>query len=67
MRIFVNEQPREVPEDFRLFDLLDELGLASGRGIAVALHDRVVPGFEWKECVLQPDWSVLIVTATQGG
>ncbi|MBI2213843.1 MAG: sulfur carrier protein ThiS [Acidobacteria bacterium] len=67
MQILVNEQPRDVPSGYRLLDLLGELGLASGRGIAVALHDRVIPRFEWSECVLQPNVSVLIVSATQGG
>ncbi|MHB0969958.1 MAG: sulfur carrier protein ThiS [Thermoanaerobaculia bacterium] len=67
MRVFVNEQPHFVSDEATLHDLLEDLGLASRRGIAVALQDRVIPQFAWKECVLQSDSSVLIIAATQGG
>ncbi len=67
MRVLVNDTPHSVSDEATLHDLLEALGLASRRGIAVALEDRVIPQFAWKECVLQPGSSVLIVAATQGG
>jgi len=37
------------------------------KGIAVALNNRIIPLSAWAETILNPNDSILIITATQGG
>ena len=67
MRITVNEELREVPEDCDLATALDEVGLDSSEGRAVAVNEEVVPVEIWENRKLTIDDSVLLVRATQGG
>ena len=67
MRITVNEELREVPEDCDLATVLDEVGLDSSDGWAVAVNEEVVPAEGWGNRKLTRDDSVLLVRATQGG
>ena len=67
MRITVNEELREVPEDCDLATALDEVGLDSSEGWAVAVNEEVVPVEIWENRKLTIDDSVLLVRATQGG
>ena len=67
MRITVNEELREVPEDCDLATALNEVGLDSSDGWAVAVNEEVVPAEGWENCKLTRDDSVLLVRATQGG
>ena len=67
MRITVNEELREVPEDCDLATALNEVGLDSFEGWAVAVNEEVVPVEIWENRKLTIDDSVLLVRATQGG
>ncbi len=67
MRITVNEELREVPEDCDLATVLDEVGLDSSDGWAVAVNEEVVPAEGWENRKLTRDDSVLLVRATKGG
>ena len=67
LRIFVNDQAREVGADTKLVTLLSTLGLAERKGIAVAHNGVVVPRAEWKTRQLTADDRVLVIQATQGG
>lgn len=66
MNIIVNGEPRTVPPDLTVADLVDDLGLPS-RGIAVAVGRAVVPRTQWGRAVIVPGAEVDIVTAMQGG
>ena len=67
MKITMNEEVREVPEDCDLATALDEVGLDSSDGWAVAVNEEVVPAEGWENRKLTRDDSVLLVRATQGG
>ena len=67
MRITVNEELREVPEDCDLATALNEVGLDSPDGWAVAVNEEVVPVERWANRQLTRDDSVLLVRAPQGG
>ena len=67
MRITVNEELREVPEDCDLATALNEVGLDSFEGWAVAVNEEVVPVEIWENRKLTIDDSLLLVRATQGG
>jgi len=66
--LVVNGEPREVPPDLTVRELLAYLKLSPDRpGVAVAVNDRVVRRSQWATHVLRPGDRVEIITATQGG
>ncbi len=67
MRVFVNDQPREVAVGMPLAALLGELGLAERKGIAAALNGAVVSRSEWANRRLTAGDRVIVIQATQGG
>lgn len=58
---------REAVQARTLAALLDEKGIESGRGVAVALNGAVVPRSAWTATVLNAGDEVEIVQAKQGG
>jgi thiazole synthase len=68
MRIDLNGQPRELPEDATLADAVRESGAeAEARGVAVALDGEVVPRAEWGSTPLAEGRKVEVLAAIQGG
>ncbi|MBN2418785.1 MAG: sulfur carrier protein ThiS [Deltaproteobacteria bacterium] len=50
-----------------LIDLLNDCGLKSVSGIAIAVNETVISRNNWKSCFLKEGDSVLIITPSQGG
>lgn len=67
MKLSVNGEDREFSGSDTLQALLQEMGLASRKGIAVAVNQSVVPAREWPERALSEGDAVLVIQATQGG
>lgn len=67
LRLFVNDQPREIAVDTTLAVLMAKLGLAERKGIAAAHNGGVVPRADWATRRLTADDRVLVIQATQGG
>ena len=69
MKLFVNGEPRELPEALTIAELVvhEAPGLADARGVAVAVDAKVVPRSEWDETTLAPGQSVEVLAAMQGG
>src|SRR5919112_4302517 len=68
MRIELNGQVRELPEDATLDAAVRASGAGEGgRGIAVALDGEVVPRSEWERTLLREGQAVEVLTAIQGG
>lgn len=67
MQILVNDEHRKAKLGETLADLVLELGLNSGAGIAVALDNTLVPRARWAETALFEGARILIVRASQGG
>jgi sulfur carrier protein len=65
--VFVNDQPRALPEPPTLEALLASLGLEARNGVAAAVGGEVVPRGAWPRRTLVPGDRVLVVRATQGG
>ncbi len=61
--IWLNGQPRRVPEGTTLRDLLGE----PAPGVAAAVNGQVVPARQWHHHRLQPGDRVEFVRAVQGG
>ncbi len=68
MRIFLNDEPREVNAgEATVAGLLTCVGLPSLDGVAVAVNDGVVPRSRWAQHALADGDRVLVIRATQGG
>jgi sulfur carrier protein len=68
MQITVNGQTTEVARDTDVTAILRALDIdAAQSGIAVAVNDTVVPRARWQSHRIEPDDTVEIVRAVQGG
>ena len=66
MKIQVNAQPRQVPKDCTIADLLAEMRLEP-RLVAVEVNEMVVPRAQHEQHVLHEDDRLEIVTLVGGG
>lgn len=68
MQLKINGESQNIPLDApTVLTLLDWLGMTSTRGVAIAVHDEVVPRSRWGERVLHEGDRIEIIRATQGG
>ncbi len=67
MKLYVNDDLKEVTGNPDIDSLLSFVGLTDKRGIAVAVNDQVVTRDRWKDFLLTDNSRVIIITATQGG
>ena len=65
--VFVNGDPRAIPEASTVRSLLESLGVADREGIAVAVNRTVVPRRAHADTILQAGDRVEIVQAVGGG
>ncbi len=66
MKVLVNNKEMELAEGSTVADLARQLELPA-QGVAIALHNRMVPRTQWEEQTLQPDDSLVIIKAACGG
>ncbi len=67
MVLFINNQKKEFSDRLSIVQLVQNLQLQSGRGLALAVNDQVVPKSEWETFSLNELDKVTIIRATQGG
>lgn len=67
MLVVVNNESKELADQSVLFDLLTSLSLSEGKGMAVAINNKVIPKTQWQEKMLCENDHVTIIKATQGG
>ena len=66
MKLLVNNKETELTAGNTVADLARQLGLPP-QGVAVALHNRMVPRTQWEEQTLQPGDKLVIIKAACGG
>ena len=66
MKILVNNKETELTAGNTIADLARQLELPA-QGVAVAVHNRMVPRTQWEEQILQPGDSLVIIKAACGG
>lgn len=67
MQVFVNQESQEVQEDATIQELVKDMGYTETDGIAVAINDQVIPKNTWETQPLNPEDSITLIRATQGG
>ena len=67
MNILVNQQPRDIPDQCSLEQLLTQVLGIPVAGLAVAVDQTVIPSTEWPAYILRPADKVMLIRATQGG
>lgn len=67
MKIFVNNEAKEVKNQLTVLELLHVLKLEAARGMAVAVNNQVIPKLSWKNSGINENDRVTIIKATQGG
>jgi len=67
MNILINQQSRDIPDQCSLEQLLTQVLGIPVAGLAVAVHETVIPSTDWHTYVLKPSDKVMLIRATQGG
>lgn len=67
MNVFVNNQNHILTKDANLLLALEQNGITSQKGIAVAVNNKVIPKAEWPGKILNENDKITIIKATQGG
>ncbi|WP_405370414.1 sulfur carrier protein ThiS [Phocaeicola sp.] len=66
MKIIVNNKEVDLIQGNTIADLARQLELPL-QGVAIALHNRMIPRAQWEEQMLQPGDSLVIIKAACGG
>jgi thiamine biosynthesis protein ThiS len=66
MNIYLNGEPREVPEDLTLTALLEHLSLPGDR-VAVELNREIAARSKWNQLVIKPEDRLEVVHFVGGG
>jgi sulfur carrier protein len=67
MNISINQQPREIPDQCSLEQLLTQVLGIPVAGLAVAVDQTVIPSTAWPAYILREADKVMLIRATQGG
>ncbi len=67
MNVVVNNENKTLSDQATLINLLSELSLSEGKGIAVAVNNKVVIKQSWGSKILNDQDKITIIKATQGG
>lgn len=65
MEVIINGKPTQTAAE-NLLDLVAEMGLPD-RGVAVAIHNKMVPRTEWAATTLGGGEQIVIIKAAFGG
>lgn len=67
IEITVNGEYLKVNSSTSISTLLQDLGIAENKGVALAVNEEVVPKSQWNIRVLSPEDRIIIIKATAGG
>lgn len=67
MKVFINNEPKELQNLKTITELLRDLNLEGAKGIAIAINQEVIPKAHWNNHSLAENDRLTIIRATQGG
>lgn len=65
--IYINDIAYDLEQARSLFDVIHSLKLDAGKGVAIALNNKVISRSEWPNCQVNPNDKLIVIKATQGG
>lgn len=65
--IYINDKTYDFVQTQSLDDLLRTLKIDIGKGVAIALNNKVIPRAEWVSCQINLNDKLILIKATQGG
>jgi len=67
MIVSVNEQKQDIPEQGTVLQVLQSMQIQSFNGMAVAVNNTIIKKENWPIHSLQPNDSLILIRASQGG
>lgn len=67
MKVFLNDESKDLTEGTDLESLKIELGLGDKKGWAIALNESIIPKEKHLSTTLKDGDRILLIQATQGG
>ena len=67
MNVIVNGEPRELPKDARVADVVSAVAGGRRDGIAVAMDGEIVPKSQWDEVLVGENARLEVLSAIGGG
>lgn len=67
MVVFLNNTQHAFAEPVTIAAMMETLGIETGRGMALAVNNSVIPKAQWTQHELQDNDKVTLIRATQGG
>lgn len=67
MKIIINQEEKEIPENTTISKLLEILDMDKKTGIAVAVGMEIIQKDNWATIILKQNDTINIITASQGG
>ncbi|MDD5571177.1 MAG: sulfur carrier protein ThiS [Bacteroidales bacterium] len=65
--ITVNNKEILFEKSICLTELLSKLEIKSEKGVAVAIHNNIIPKHQWNEYFIKDNDKITVIRATQGG
>jgi sulfur carrier protein len=65
--IYINDKAHAFEQTASLTELFHSLKMDIGKGVAVALNNKVIPRVDWPNCVVNANDKLILIKATQGG
>jgi sulfur carrier protein len=65
--IYINDKEHPFENAASLADLFRSLEMDIGKGVAVAINNKVIPRGEWVSHCVKPGDKLILIRATQGG
>jgi sulfur carrier protein len=65
--IYINDKAYSFEKSQPLSDLFCTLKMETGKGVAIALNNKVIPRVEWNTCIINDTDKLILIKATQGG
>jgi sulfur carrier protein len=65
--IYINDKEFALGQTKSVADVLKTNSLEAGKGVAIALNNKIIPRTEWESCTVKSNDRLIMIRATQGG
>jgi sulfur carrier protein len=65
--IYINDKEFDLIQEQPLSHVLETYALETGKGIAIAINNKIISRANWQDCIVKPNDKIIMIRATQGG